>query len=242
MSIRNDPMKPLHDILSLFYPPVCPACGRAMGEGARYVCTGCRMDIPLTGFASQFDNPVSRRFWGLLPVVNASSFIYYIPDSNFARLIHRFKYRGGWREARDMGLWFGTELHQGCLYSDVDVVIPVPLHLRKRLARGYNQSEYIAEGIARAMGLPVDRRSVIRHKHNESQARKQEMERWENAEGIFTVRNPEALRGKHILLVDDVLTTGATIISMGETVLKAMPDCRISIATLAVSKARLKTY
>ena len=125
------------------------------------------------------------------------------------------------------------------LYDDVEVVVPVPLHLRKRLKRGYNQSEYLAEGIAAELGVGVDRRSVVRRRNNPSQALSRKSDRWANVEGVFGVRHPERLAGRHILLVDDVFTTGATIVSCAETILRSVPGCRISIAALAVSEHEL---
>ena len=178
-----------------------------MPDGARTVCTVCRMDAPLTGFWTQVDNPVVRKFWGLVPVVNASAFLFFVRGNGYRDLIHGFKYYGRWRQALEMGAWYGGELAAGGLYAGVDVVVPVPLHLRKRLHRGYNQAEYIARGIAESLGVPVDVHSVRRHRHNPSQALKEHRQRWENVRGIFSVRRPGRLCGKHILLVDDVLTT-----------------------------------
>lgn len=231
---------PLRDLLSLFYPPVCPVCGGEMPEGAATVCTGCRWDAPLTNFWKEVDNPVARKFWGIVPVVNACSFFFFVHGSGYRSLVHDIKYRGQWRRAEELGEWFGAEMMKGGLYGDIDVIIPVPLHLRKRLRRGYNQSEYIAEGMARGLGCKTDVRSVVRVKHNPSQALKPHKERWENVKGIFEVRRSEKLEGKHILLVDDVLTTGATITSCAESIVNSVPGCRISIATLSVSKSDIE--
>ncbi len=228
------------DILSLFYPPLCAACGAALGQGERVMCTACRMDVPLTRFEGTEDNPVARKFWGLIPVVQASSLFFYAGDSPYLPLVLDFKYRGSWRLAVDMGGWLGEALAESGMYGDVDLIVPVPLHPLKKLRRGYNQSEYLARGAARRMGITVDARCVARTVNNPSQTRKDKEQRWENAEGIFRVRKPERLKGKHILLMDDVLTTGATIVSLGEAILRAVPDCTISVATLAVSQASLK--
>lgn len=233
MSILNEWWR---DVVALFFPPHCPVCGRPLGDGMRTVCTRCRIEAPLTGYWRQFDNPLVRSFWGLLPVVNASALLFFSGNGGWRHLIHDFKYRGRWRLAREMGAWYGAELAECDWYRAVDVVVPVPLHWRKRLKRGYNQSEYIAEGIAAALGCESDCRSVVRFRNNPSQARRSHEERWENVADIFRVRRPERLRGKHILLVDDVLTTRATIISCGEAILRAVPDCRISVAVLAVTK------
>lgn len=226
----------LRDLRDLFFPPVCPVCGGELPDGVRTVCNQCRFDAPLTGFWTQVDNPVARKFWGLVPVVNASSLLFFVHGNGYRELIHGFKYYGRWAQALEMGQWYGGELARCGIYASVDVVVPVPLHIRKQLRRGYNQSDYIARGIAESLGIPLDTRSVCRRKHNPSQALKEHRERWNNVRGIFSVRHPEQLRGMHILLVDDVLTTGATIASCAEAIIAAVPDVKISIATLAVSR------
>ncbi|MDR0907816.1 MAG: ComF family protein [Rikenellaceae bacterium] len=243
-------MNLLSDIRDLFFVPVCAACGKPLGEGQRFLCTACQWDIPLTGYETQADNPVFRRFWGLLPIENATAMAWFIHESNFRQLVHSFKYRGQWRGAVDMGRWFGRILADTDAYSGVDVIVPVPLHLRKVLKRGYNQSSYIAEGMSREMGIPVEERAVVRRVNNRSQTEHSKTERWENVEGIFAVRKPERLVGHHILLVDDVLTTGATIGSCAEAIFAATrpledpatalgTPTRISIATLYASRLGL---
>ncbi len=231
---------PWHNVFDLFFPPACPVCGAAMGEGTALMCTRCRMEIPLTGYERRIDNPVAQKLYGLVPVVNACAFMFYTHDSGYVRLVTDFKYRGNWRFARDAGEWFGAELRDSGLYDDVDLLVPVPLHRMKFLRRGYNQSEYLAEGMSHATGIAVDRRSVVRTVNTESQASKHRDERWDNVEDIFRVRRPEALAGKHLLLVDDVFTTGATLVSLAGAILQAAPTARISVAALAVSKAQLK--
>ena len=162
----------LGDVWALLFPPRCPVCGRMMTAGERTVCTHCRAAAPLTGFWREADNPLFRRFWGLLPVERASGFIYYRRGSGWRELIRSFKYRSAWRLAYEMGRWYGRCLRESGLYDDVEVVVPLPLHPFKRMRRGYNQSEYIAEGIARELGVGVDRRSVIRCRNTASQARR----------------------------------------------------------------------
>lgn len=229
----------LSDLEALFFPPRCPVCGEPMPEGTRLVCTRCRMDAPLTGYWREADNPMARRLWGLMPVEHASALFYYGAESGWRRLVHRFKYRGAWRLARDAGRWYGAELSASGLYGDVDAVVPVPLHPFKLLRRGYNQSEYLAEGIAAELGVPLDVRSVVRVRNNPSQALTPRRERGRNVEGIFAVRRAERLAGCHVLLVDDVFTTGETLRSCGEAIRAAVPDCRLSIAALAVSRRGL---
>lgn len=226
----------------MFFPATCVACGCALGEGGDFLCNRCRWEIPLTEFWHKGDNPVWRKFAGHVPVQAASSFYFFADRSDFRTLIHDFKYHGAWRVAEKMGEWYGSELAASQTHENIDLLVPVPLHVRKKIGRGYNQSDYIARGMSRAMGVPVDRRAVRRAVHNRSQTQqKHKSERWDNVKDIFAVRDAAMLDGRHILVVDDVLTTGATIISLCETILAAVPTCRISIATLAVSKAELRT-
>ena len=135
-----------------------------------------------------------------------------------------------------MGRWYGAELKASGLYNDVDVIVPVPLHPFKLLKRGYNQSTYLAEGIAKSMGIDVDTRAARRIRNNPSQARRGARDRWDNVDELFRIIRPERLRGKHILVVDDVLTSGATLTTFLKEIMRAVPDCRISVATLAVTK------
>lgn len=230
----------VYDLSSLIFPTLCPVCGSMMSDGERFVCTACRYRIPMTGFCREADNPMWRRFWGLVPVERAAALFWFIEGSQWRRLIHDFKYGGKWVSALHLGRWLGAELAAGGLFADADVVVPIPLHWRKRLARGYNQSEYIAEGVAHSLGIPCDFRSVRRRVNNPSQTQQRHGERWDNVAGIFAVRRPERLRGKHVLLVDDVFTTGATVISCAEAIVEACGgDVRVSVATLAVSRKML---
>ena len=203
------------------------------------VCTLCRTTAPLTGFWLEADNPLLAKCRDMLPVERASGFLYYIHGSGWRELIRGFKYRGAWRTARAMGEWYGRCLKESGLYDGVEVVVPLPLHPVKRCRRGYNQSEYIAEGIASQLGAEVDRRSVRRKRNTESQALKPRRERARNVDEAFAVRRPERLEGRHVLLVDDVFTTGSTMLSCAGEMLRAAPGCRISIAALAVSRREL---
>lgn len=230
----------LGDLRDLFFPPVCPACGRAFDGAAGILCTRCQWDLPLTGFETEADNPVARRFWGLVPIENATAMMWFIHLSGSRRVVHRFKYHDRPELARGLGRRFGRMLADTDLYAGVDVIVPVPLHFRKFLQRGYNQSEETARGMAREMEVPVDFSAVVRRVNNRSQtATERTSERWENVEGIFKVRRPGRLAGKHVLLVDDVLTTGATIGSCAEAIFRSVPDCRVSIAALYASKKGL---
>lgn len=236
MSILSDLLR---DVAALFFPPRCPVCGVPLAQGERTVCTLCRTTAPLTGFWLEADNPLLAKCRDMLPVERASGFLYYIHGSGWRELIRGFKYRGAWRTARAMGEWYGRCLKESGLYDGVEVVVPLPLHPVKRCRRGYNQSEYIAEGIAAQLGVEVDRRSVRRKRNTESQALKARRDRARNVEDAFAVVRPGRLAGRHVLLVDDVFTTGSTMLSCAGEMLRAAPGCRISIAALAVSRREL---
>ena len=230
----------LRDMLSLIAPALCPICGRELHSKGSVVCPMCEMMAPMTNLWREQHNIMCERFWGLMPVERASAFVWYVEGNPWRDMVHRFKYAGQWRVAYNVGRWYGAELRESGLYGDVDVVVPVPLHLGRRLWRGYNQSEYIARGIARELGVEVDAGAVRRHRYNRSQTTQRADERWDNVEGIFRVKHPERLKGKHILLVDDVFTTGATIMSLGSAILSAVENARLSVAVLAASRYGLR--
>ena len=227
------------DLRRLLLPRSCPICGSRLPRGEAVVCSLCEVTAPLTNLWQMEENPLRDRFAGLMPVERAAAFLWYVEGSAWREAIHRFKYGKMWRTAYDLGRWYGACLRESGLFADVDCVVPVPLHWRRRLSRGYNQSEYLADGIARELGVEVVRRGVVRHRYNDSQTSHQRDDRWTNVEGIFRVRDAAALSGKHILLVDDVLTTGATIISLGEEILNSVEGARLSVAVLATPRHSL---
>ena len=213
------------EIFRLFFPERCPACGRALPEGVRWLCPHCRWDMPLTGYAAEHDNPVARKFWGLVPVQEAASMFFFTRHGRYRAMIHGFKYHGQWKTCLRLGAMFGAELSESGLYDTVDLIVPVPLHYRRLFRRGYNQAESLARGIAGALDRETDCRSLVRKSYNRSQtAMRNRKDRWENVADIFSVRRPQRLAGRHILLVDDVLTTGSTLTACAETILKAAPS------------------
>ena len=237
MSIFSDVSAVVRDVASLFLPRTCLACGRVLLENEGSICLACRYNMPLTNFAKRKDNPVKLLFENVLDVESAASMFWFVGGTEWQRIVHNFKYHGRWFFAQKMGEWMGEELLDSGNFEDIDLIIPIPLHYRRRLHRGYNQSEQLALGVGRKMGIECDFRSVRRCHYNDSQTSKSRSERWENVEEIFDVRRAERLRGKHILLLDDVLTTGATMASCASAIEKACEgDVRISIATLTVSR------
>lgn len=200
------------------------------------ICTECYVTIPRTNFHTLNDNPVSQIFWGRCIIERAAVFSYYNKGSRIRNLIHNMKYKGIKEVGYELGRIYGNSLKGSDFIVGVDVIIPVPLHPSKKRMRGFNQSECISSGIADATGLAVDNVSLARITGSSTQTKRSRYDRWTNVEGIFTVTDPGLIKGKHILLVDDVITTGATIESCAGELLK-MEGVKVSVAALAYAPA-----
>ncbi|GAE84869.1 phosphoribosyltransferase domain protein [Bacteroides reticulotermitis JCM 10512] len=195
------------------------------------------MGLPRTNYHLLPDNPVEQIFWGKTPLVRATSFFFYRKGSAYKYILHRLKYGGEKEIGEIMGRYVANELLPCGFFKDIDLIIPVPLHRKRQRARGYNQSEWIARGIVSVTGLLLDAESVVRDKFTETQTHKSKFERWENVSGFFSLtKHADELAGKHLLIVDDVLTTGATIVSVASC-LSAVEDVRISVLTLAIASS-----
>lgn len=236
MSMFDEIVGIYHDIRSLVFPECCMVCGRHVTHTMHNICPHCRLNIPTTNYWLKENNPAKERFDGLLPIYRGSSFFFFKGNSLWRTIIHRFKYGGMWQIAYNLGRWYGAELKESSLYDDVDIIIPLPLHPIKSIKRGYNQSRYIADGIAKELGADVESHAVRRIRNNPSQARRKRRDRWEGVDDLFRVVKPEKLRGKHILIVDDVMTSGATLYACMLAIHTAIPDARISFATLAITQ------
>ena len=189
----------------------------------------------MTNHPQEAHNTLLEHMRESVPIERAAALLRFAKGSGWRRTIHEFKYAGSWRLALESGRWLGEALAAGELFYDVDVVVAIPLHRRKLLHRGYNQSDYIAQGVAEALSRPTSRGNLIRHTNNPSQARKGRRERWDNVADIFSILRPEEFEDKHILLVDDVITSGATIGSAAEAILRAVPSAKVSICTFATA-------
>jgi len=222
----------LDDFASLFYPKVCNACGNSMFRNEEVICTFCLYHLPKTNYHKQEDNPLARVFWGRVNLENVSAYYYFSKGSKVQHLMHQFKYKGRHEIGVYLGKLYGSDLIQDEKFQDVDMVIPVPLHPKKIRKRGYNQSEKFASGLAQAMKIELDTQSLIRTYASETQTRKTRFSRWENVKEIFKVTDEEKIAGKHILLVDDVITTGATIEASASHLL-SIEGARVSVASLA---------
>ncbi len=224
----------LNDFFKLIFPLTCAACGKVLVKNERVICLSCNYNLPRTNFHYDCNNPVSRIFWGRIRIENATAFYFFNKGSSFRHLVHELKYNNRKDIGMELGRIFGYEISGVEGFSQVDMVIPVPLHMKKLKKRGFNQSEFIARGISEALCKPLDVCSVIRSFNSSTQTRKNRYDRWLNVAGIFTVVNPDILIGKHILLADDVITTGATIEACAAEILK-VEGSKVSVAALAVA-------
>ena len=225
----------LHDFLALIYPDICQSCGNILYKNENTICTYCLFHLPKTYFHSQRDNPVEILFWGRCDIYSATACYYFHKGSKVQRLMHRLKYRNQKQIGVAIGYNYGKDLMVSPYYKTADVIIPVPLHPKKQKLRGYNQSEMFAEGLSRALSIPVNKRILIRGFFSETQTRKSRFARWENVKAVFDIENEE-LSGKHILLVDDVITTGATIEACVNS-LNKISGVKISVAAIAYASS-----
>ncbi|MEA3445078.1 MAG: phosphoribosyltransferase family protein [Bacteroidota bacterium] len=224
----------LYDLLHLVYPKICVACGENLLSHEDHICTSCLFNLPKTNYHQTNENPIAQLFWGRVKIFRACSYFFFNKGSKFQKLIHKLKYEGKKEIGYELGLHFGSDLASSEDFSSVDIIIPVPLHESKEKLRGYNQSTWIAQGISASMDKPVDSENLKRLKANETQTKKSRFERWENVKSVFQVLDTKAFENKHILLVDDVVTTGSTLEACAQE-LARINNIKISIATLAAA-------
>ena len=220
-------------IAHLLFPHLCDGCGTDIIGTGNCLCLRCLHELPQTHFEILPGNPVEKRFYGRLPLLNATSNYFFTKNSLAAHLVYEIKYKGNRELGWQMGIQLGESIKKAGRFN-VDLLIPLPLFPAREKKRGYNQSLLLCEGMARRLPLPILSKTIIRDHHTDSQTRKGRVERWQNMEGKFRLIDPESIRGKHILLVDDVMTTGATLESCGLELLKS-PGSSISIATLCMA-------
>lgn len=220
-------------LFNLFFPHNCLGCGSDIIDKHSLVCLKCLNDLPHTNFAVQANNPVEKKFWGRVSITSAMSEFYFSKDSVIQNLVHEFKYNGNKAVANFLGNLMGKSLSESNRFP-IDALIPLPLFEKKERQRGYNQAEILCNGIAEVMHIPVIKNNVIRTVHTDTQTRKGRLERWTNVEKVFCVLSPADLEGKHLLLVDDVITTGATLEACATEILKT-DRVVLSIATLSMA-------
>lgn len=225
-------LKLLNDLFSVFFPRLCCACKQPLVGNEKILCTYCYAHLPRTGYHSDFHNPVYQSFWGRAEVEFATSFLFFTQGNAVQKLLHLLKYHGHSEIGTYLGRQFGLELQELPHFREIQMIVPVPLHKKKQRKRGYNQSQMIAEGMAEILPAKVRQDILYRRKYTNTQTRKSRWDRWKNVEDIFEVRRPDDFAGIHFLLVDDVLTTGATLEACVHA-LKKIPGAKVSVATIA---------
>lgn len=222
----------INSILELFYPSICAACGTSLFRWEHLVCTRCRNFLPHTGYERNEENPLAQLFYGRVRLKAVTSCYFFAKEGKVQHLIHELKYKGN----RDAGVFLGQELGKTIkdapLFQDIDYLIPVPLHPKREKKRGYNQSMVIAHGVSEVTDIQIGADFLIRSVNTATQTHKSKEERWQNVKDIFELRHAERLEGKYVLLIDDVLTTGATLEACAH-LLSSVPGITISCATAA---------
>lgn len=216
----------------LIFPNTCVCCGRPLVNQEKVLCLKCNISMPRTNFHLIPNNPVEQIFWGRARVESAAAYFFYSKGSVYKNILHHLKYKNREDIGYVIGKMYGSELKNADFFDSVNCAVPVPLHPKKERKRGYNQSLAIAQGLALSLGIDVNTTSLYRKFYNETQTKRGRFERWENVGSLFAVRNEQELAGKHLLLVDDVVTTGATLEACINA-LQTVPDIKISVVTLA---------
>ncbi|WP_339915952.1 ComF family protein [Yeosuana marina] len=224
----------LQSIVNVFFPKVCYACHDLLGDNEQDICTHCRNSLPVTDFHFNDDDTVLKVFYGRVKVINATALLRFEKKGIVQQLIHSLKYKGQEQIGVFLGDWLGGELKTVKAYEDIDLVIPVPLHTKKLKKRGYNQVAKFAQHIALALNVPYKDDVLLKVTNTESQVLKKRLARWNDANELFTLKNKHTIANKHILLVDDLITTGATMEAC-ITVLNRADNIKISVASMAIA-------
>ena len=239
MRNQNMPMKPIsfwHRLLDLISPRLCVVCGHRLSVTEDTICTRCNFHLPRTGFHKDpYENEMARLFWGQIPVERATAFFYYEAHAETANILYELKYKHHPEIGETVGRMLAKEVQPSGFFDGIDGIVPVPLAKKRLRQRGYNQSLELARGVSQISGLPIFDKVVSRTAFGGSQTSKGRWERNENVEDVFRLTDEMAVRGRHLLLVDDVVTTGATIIACAKALLNA-GDVKVSILALGFSK------
>lgn len=226
----------LNDFIDLVFPQLCLGCSKSLEFSEKVLCTSCRLNLPETAQHHEpYDQNLLNKFAGKVPIQFLVSYLYFNKGGVVQRLIHGIKYKGFKEAAKEIAYWYGNQLKvESTLFEGIDVIIGVPLHKSRLRQRGYNQADWIADGLAESLGIPFRTDVLIRQQFMASQTHKNRLERWENVKTVFAVSNRNAIKGKHVLVVDDVLTTGATLEACAQELLSA--GCAaVSVLTLATA-------
>ena len=225
----NNTIQPLFHLL---YPKSCNSCHQVLMENEEFICLECLLYLPKTNYHHIKENDLEKVFWGRIPFERGMAFLYFKRAGKVQRMLHALKYKSRKDLALHLGKLYAKETGMDTILNKIDMIIPVPLHENKFLKRGYNQSEEFAKGLASITNITLKTDILFRLKESETQTKKTRIQRWENVNDIFYVKDPAVLSNKHILLIDDVITTGATIEACAQTLLKN-PETKLSVLALA---------
>jgi ComF family protein len=225
----------LSHLLNFFYPRICISCGNVLLQQERFFCLHCLHNFPETRYHEFDDSPLSQLFLGRVQVKNVGSFLFYKKGNQAQKILHHLKYYGVKEVGEFLGNIYGAQLIEHEKWKTIEMILPIPLHKKKEKKRGCNQSEWIAKGLSAGMQIPYCTHLLIRTEFTETQTKKSRFHRWENVKEVFQLTDLNALENKHVLLCDDVLTTGATLEAAIQKLL-AIPSVKVSVATLATAQ------
>lgn len=222
----------INDFMSLIYPRYCEACEGLLYRHERVICNKCTLSLPKSNFHLNNTNPIILALGGRVPLQQATSLFIFEKDGKVQNLLHALKYENQQNIGVLMGNTFYNDLKASSFFEGINYVVPVPLHKKKQASRGYNQSECFAKGISETSGIALNTTTLIRQHETSTQTKKRKYERWENVKDVFALSDPDAFKNEHILLVDDVITTGSTVEGVWQA-LKDVEGIQISVATIA---------
>ena len=223
-----------HDFINLLYPSVCHICEAELLKNENLVCTSCLHDLPVTSYHLDNENPVKKVFYGRVKIENATALLHFRKKSGVQHLIHDLKYRGYREIGIFLGKWLGEELSKTEAYQNIEIVIPVPLHKSKLRQRGFNQVEDFGRELAKALQAEYLDDILVKKTSTQTQTLKSRLSRWGKIEETLAIQNPEKVAYKNILIVDDLVTTGATLEACAHKLLE-IPGIKLSVATMAIT-------
>lgn len=226
----------LKNLIKLFYPDVCLGCSKLLSDNENLICIVCRHELPLTNHLVNSRNEAMRKFDGKIPVEHASSMLYYHKKGIAQSLIHHLKYKNQQEIGSILGKWYAQDLMRIETFTNIDFIIPVPLHTKRLKERGYNQVDTFCKSLSEELNIPYETNLLLRNEYAITQSKKGLVERNKVNSNTFIISNSEKFQNKHFLLVDDVLTTGATLETCAKTLLN-IPNIKISIVTMAFSQS-----
>jgi len=221
-------------LLGLIYPKLCLSCGLNLPPGDLRICIHCSAHMHYADYHLSLDNHFSDRLFGRIPFYATSALLIFRKGGKAQPLLHELKYKGNQQLGVELGRQHGKVLLESPYFQDIDWIIPVPLHIKKKRLRGYNQSAVYAQGLSEVLDIPYSDHILVRKTFTETQTKKGMDERFQNVNSVFKVAKPNLIMQKHLLVVDDVMTTGSTLESCAITLLAAV-DVRISFATIAIA-------